>query len=260
MELADAEKLIQEARWYHSFEVLPGVWTPGVHRTDSRAILNSRFNLPEDLTGKTALDIGALDGPHSFELERRGAKVTSLDIQDWNVSGYSTAHKVIGSKNTYIQGSVYDLVELVKGQKFDIILFFGVWYHLKNPVLAFEQISGVMTEQTLLCFEGEVLKNYAEKFDETPHPDADLIARMADSDLPITLYYSGRFKNSKYNWFIPNRSCVNEWLETAGLEMTGHGFWDRNPNQRLFGTARKRPNVQILVDNPVFTRESPGKY
>ena len=255
MELAEAEKLVMAASWYHSFEVLPGLWTPGEHRTDSASILNSRFNLPEDLTGMTALDIGALDGPHSFELERRGAKVTSLDIQSPDVSGYGTARKVRGSENTYIQGSVYHLVELLKGQTFDIILFFGVWYHLKNPVLAFEQIAGVMTTNSLLCFEGEVLKNYAENHDETEFQDFELISRMADSDLPISLYYSGRFKKSMYNWFIPNRACVNAWIETAGLQMKGHGFWDKHPNQRLYGTAIKRENGRILVDNPVFTRD-----
>jgi tRNA (mo5U34)-methyltransferase len=255
MDSAKAEKLVKAARWYHSFEVLPGIWTPGVHRTDSARLLNSRFNMPEDLTGKTVLDIGALDGPHSFELERRGANVTSLDIQSPDVSGYGTAHKVRGSKNTYIQGSVYNLDDLLKGMSFDIILFFGVWYHLKNPVLAFEQIAGVMTKDSLLCFEGEVLKNYAEKHDETEHPDSELISRMADSDLPVTLYYSGRYKKSLYNWFVPNRACVNEWIETAGLQMTSHGFWDKHPNQRLYGTAKKRASGRILVDNPVFTRD-----
>lgn len=254
MDLATAQGLVQTANWYHSFEVLPGLWTPGVHRTDSANLLNSRFNMPEDLTGKTALDIGALDGPHSFEMERRGAKVTSVDIQSPDVTGYSTASKIRGSRNEYIQGSVYGLKEILGGRTFDIILFFGVWYHLKHPVLAFEQIASVLSPDGVVHFEGEALKNFAARTDGTTHPDAKLVAQMAESDIPMTLYYAGPYKQDQWSWFVPNRACVNEWLETASLQMVHHGFWDSHPHQRMFGSAIKRPGATIHVDNPVWTK------
>ncbi|MCE9631740.1 MAG: class I SAM-dependent methyltransferase [Planctomycetia bacterium] len=255
MDMEAAEKLVQAARWYHSFEVLPGLWTPGVHRTESRELLNSRFGLAEDLTGINALDIGALDGPHSFELERRGAQVTSVDIQCPDVTGYSTAVKIRGSKNEYFQGSVYGLNEFLNGRTFDVVLFFGVWYHLKHPVLAFEQIASVLSPIGVVYFEGEALKNYAALPDGSTYPDSQFVAQLAESDIPMTLYYSGPYKQDQWSWFVPNRACVNEWLETASLRMVSHGFWDSHPHQRMFGSAVRRPGATIHVDNPVWTRE-----
>lgn len=252
MDKESALKLVNKAQWFHSFELSHGIVTPGANPTDAKAILNDRFSLPKDLTGKTALDIGALDGPYSFELERRGATVTSLDIQSPDVSGYNTAKAVLGSKNEYIQGNVYDLNRIMDGRKFDIILFFGVWYHLKHPVLAFEQVSHALKDDGLVLFEGETLKNYAESTNGSDHSDKKLIAGMAESDLPITLYYSGPFKKDQWNWFVPNRACVKEWLETAGMQMTSHGFWNSRPHQRLYGTAVKRPGAVIHVDNPIW--------
>lgn len=255
MDMKAAQKLVEDARWYHNFELLPGLWTHGAHRTESRELLNSRFGLAEDLTGLTALDIGALDGPHSFELERRGAKVTSVDIQSPDVTGYNAARKIRCSKNEYIQGSVYRLNEFLAGQTFDIILFFGVWYHLKHPVLAFEQIASVLSPAGVVCFEGEVLKNYAARPDGSLNTDAKFVAQMAESDIPITLYYAGPYKQDQWSWFVPNRACVSEWLETAGLRIVSHGFWDSHPHQRMFGSAVRRPGATIHVDNPVWTRE-----
>lgn len=256
MDKEQAEKVVREAQWVHSFELTHGIWTPGLHKTDAKAILNERFALPMDLAGKTALDIGALDGPYSFELERRGAKVISLDIQSPDVTGYNAAKAVLGSRNEYVQGNVYELDRILGGISFDLILFFGVWYHLKHPVLAFEQISKALKADGLLLFEGEVLKNYAENTDGSVHADADLVAAMAESDLPITLYYSGPFKKDQWNWFVPNRACVNEWIKTAGMQMTGHGFWDSHPHQRMYGTAVKQPGAVIHVDNPVWPKQS----
>lgn len=255
MDMKTATQLIEDAHWYHSFEVLPGLWTHGAHRTDSRELLNSRFGLGENLTGVAALDIGALDGPHSFELERRGAEVTSVDIQSPDVTGYNAARKILGSKNEYFQGSVYELSEFLAGRTFDIILFFGVWYHLKHPLLACEQIARVLSPGGVVYFEGEVLKNYAALPDGSAYPDDKLVTQMAESDIPITLFYAGPYKQDQWSWFVPNRACVSEWLETAGLRITSHGFWDSHPHQRMFGSAVRRHGAMIHVDNPVWTRE-----
>lgn len=252
MDRSSAQALVDKANWYHSYEVLDGLWTPGVHRTDARKVLNDRFNLPASLAGKNVLDIGALDGPYSFELERRGARVTAMDIQSPDVTGFNTAKAVRESSIRYVQGSVYGLTELLGGEQFDIITYFGVWYHLKHPILAVEQIAASLKPDGQVLFEGEALKSYAEKGDNSPSKDAKLIAQMADSDIPVTLYYAGPYKGDQWSWFVPNRACVVEWFNTAGMEIKSHGFWDDHPHQRMFGTAVKRPGATIHVDNPVW--------
>ena len=248
----DAVNMVSKASWYHSFEVLPGIITPGKHFTDAAATLNDRYNLSHNLEGMRALDIGALDGPYTFELERRGAEVVAMDLKDPGRTGFNTAKAVRGSKAQYIQGNVYDLSRLING-KFDLILFFGVWYHLKHPLVAFSEISKLLSDDGMLLLEGECLRNYVEfpGEGEAENP-SELVRAMAESSLPITLFYADRYKGDKTNWFIPNLACILEWLRSSGFELTSHGFWDSHPNQRMFGTAKKNPNYAIDVDNPVW--------
>jgi len=244
-------KLISSANWYHSFEVLPGIFTPGKHVTNASEVFDSRFCLPHDLSGKSALDIGALDGPYSFELERRGASVTALDIQRPDRTGFSVAKQVRGSNVRYVQGSVYDVARLLD-EKFDIVTFFGVWYHLKNPVAAFEQLRLILKDDGLLLFEGECFLSYAEVPDGSPGIADEALRLVAGSRLPLSLYYAGPYKKDPWSWYIPNPACVEEWLKTAGLEMTSQGFWHDHPHQRMYGAARNVPRAEISIDNPVW--------
>jgi tRNA (mo5U34)-methyltransferase len=144
--------------WKHSFEVMPGVVTPGDWGPiNSEKLLDTVYGVPKDLKRLRALDLGTLDGVHSFGLERRGASVTALDIQSPDVTGFNTAKRIIGSRVEYINGSVYELTSLLKG-KYDIILFFGVWYRLKNPVRAFEEVANALASTGTPYTEGEALR------------------------------------------------------------------------------------------------------
>jgi tRNA (mo5U34)-methyltransferase len=95
MNKEDAIRLMNShLHWKHSFEIIPGVVTPGDWGfTNSASQLDDIYGMPKDLTGLRALDIGALDGVHSFELERRGAQVTAIDIQSPDVTGFNIAKK-----------------------------------------------------------------------------------------------------------------------------------------------------------------------
>jgi tRNA (mo5U34)-methyltransferase len=158
----EAQELVKTRHWKHTFELIPGVVTPGDWGlTDSGKQLDDIYKVPKDLTGLRALDIGALDGVHSFELERRGASVTAFDLQDPDVTGFNVAKRIIGSRVEYIQGTVYELSSCVK-RRYDIVLFFGVWYHLKNPVRAFEEVAAALEPNGTLYAEGEGLMDYVE--------------------------------------------------------------------------------------------------
>lgn len=243
---------IAEKKWMHSFELLPGVVTPGQWGyVDSGKMFDEIYALPKNMSGLSVLDIGTLDGVHAFEAERRGATVTAMDIQSPDVTGFNLASEVIGSKVQYVQGSCYDLGAL-QG-KFDIILFFGVWYHLKNPVRAFEQVASALSPDGILCAEGECLKEYVELDGAGQEGDVrDLARAMGQSRLPLSIYYAGPYKGDPWNWYVPNFACVNAWLETAGLEMLSSAWWDSHPHQRLHLTARFNPAIKTTVDNPVW--------
>jgi tRNA (mo5U34)-methyltransferase len=239
---------IAKVSWYHSFEVWPGIVTPGVLVLNARQFLDEA-GVPTDLSGKRALDIGTWDGPVAFELERRGASVVALDVQDPNDTGFNATREIRQSKVEYIQASVYELTRVLSAP-FDLICYLGVFYHLKDPVKAFEEISAVLEPDGEAIFEGECLRNYAENLDGEPI-SGEFVARLADSDLPLALCAPGQFKE-RPNWFIPNLACLKSWAQAGGLEIIRHDFIEDPdrvpfPSQRVWGVAVKAP-AALSVD------------
>ena len=125
----DAMALMNSVKWYHAFELRPGLKTPGEQFFYPESAADG-LGIPRDLSGKTALDIGAWDGPMTFELERRGAKTRALDIQDPTRVGFDVARQILGSQVTHYEGSVYQL-PFGELKDLDVVVFRGVFYHLK---------------------------------------------------------------------------------------------------------------------------------
>jgi hypothetical protein len=249
---------IGKVRWYHSFELCQGVITPGITSVDPKGRLDM-FGLPDDLRGARALDIGTWDGPVAFELERRGATVTALDIQDPNLTGFNTAKAILGSQVEYVQSDVVAMPAKLQG-RYDLVIYCGVFYHLKDPIGAFQSIALVMTDQSQLCFEGEALIHYAEALDGVSDRLLPLDA-IASSRVPLALCYPGAYKQAS-NWFVPNLACLESWLGAAGLMMATHRFYSRPdskpfPTQRISGTARKvgaAREEHPLVGQTIFSK------
>jgi tRNA (mo5U34)-methyltransferase len=174
-----------------------------------------------------------------------------MDIQDPDHTGFNTAKRVRRSGVEYIQGNAYDLAKLTAG-KFDIVCFLGVYYHMKHPLLAFEQIHSVLADDGLLAFEGECLLNHAEVPGSPRASRPDLVRAIATSDLPLTLFYAASYKEDPTNWFVPNMACVRQWLEASALELLSSGTEDSHPFQRMYVTARKRKGARIEPDTPVW--------
>jgi len=160
IETDDPEKSVSKVHWYHTIELPGGVVTPGFY--DHRPLV-PHYGLPDDLTGKLALDVGVWDGFWSFELERRGAEVTAVDLDrlsrvdlppaarqaviDANLdqpfgAGFKLAHRALGSKVRRVVGSVYDLDPAELGT-FDFVHFADVSLHLERPLEAFRKIRSV---------------------------------------------------------------------------------------------------------------------
>lgn len=302
MSREEVSRKIASVSWYHRFEVLPGVMTPGVCGVSAGKALDS-FGIPRKLPGKKVLDIGTFDGPYAFELENRDAEVTAFDIQDPDSTGFNVAKELRKSNVRYVQGSVYDLAKIFTG-KFDIICFFGVYYHLKHPILAFEQIYEILADGGMVLIEGECLRNYAETLNGKPviaksifdkiginrvldmmcgsvplawrvmpkvkrffHrlflPDPFGITAMADSDIPLTVCYPGRYRHVT-GWFVPNLACIRSWLDSSGLELVSYHFVENvnsrtldgksNPCQRINAVAGKLRDKKIAEEHPVFDK------
>jgi tRNA (mo5U34)-methyltransferase len=114
--------------------------------------------------------------------------------------------------------SVYDLP--LVGERFDLVLFMGVLYHLRHPLLALDILYSHAVRQMLVC------QSMLRGSDEVRRLAADWEfedrAPFADPAFPRMYFIERRYAGDPTNWWIPNRSCVEAMLRSAGFEITGH--------------------------------------
>lgn len=235
----EIEQLINSKEWYHIIEVAPGVLTPG--RYDPRSVLDV-MGFPKDFTGKTVLDVGTFDGFFAFEAVRRGAKrVLAMDRHPADHRGFAIARQLLGFNVEYLQGSVYDLSPDVHGT-FDVVLFLGVLYHLRNPILAIDKIHRVCKEYMFL--ESHVLDNaFIHEGQQTPLQQ--LNPALVNS--PIMQFYPGDELNQDLsNWFAPNVTCVEAMLRTSGFRPSLTGRWG---DRASFVAARVEHTAPFWYDD-----------
>jgi tRNA (mo5U34)-methyltransferase len=195
---AELREAIRGYDWYHSIELRPGIVTPG--RAAERNVLPF-LGIPGDLSGKTVLDIGCWDGFFSFECERRGAKrVVATDI--WETLGrdaFDFARAELGSSVEPVQASVYALPDVLGGERFDLVLFLGVLYHLRHPLLGIEKVAEVTAPGGLAVVETAV--------------DAETLM-----DRPLMAFYPGdELNHDPTNWWTPNVPALASMLSVSGF-------------------------------------------
>lgn len=208
--------------WFHNIDLGGGVWTaPGHFLGDYPAVKWRRFchALPPDLSGRTVLDIGCNGGFHALEMKRRGAaRVVGIDTDERYLAQARFAAEVTGAEIEFHRLSAYDVGAL--GERFDVVLFMGVFYHLRHPLLALDLIHAHVARD-MLVFQSmqrgsdtvePVLEDY-EFWDEAP------FERPA---WPRLHFVEQRYSGDPTNWWIPNRACVEAMLRSAGFEIAAH--------------------------------------
>lgn len=214
------------APWFHNLHLPDGRQTAPDHPLgDFPAFKWAQIEpaLPADLTGLRALDIGCNAGFYSIALARRGARVLGLDVDPHYLRQAEWARERFGldpERLALERMPVYDLARL--GGTFDIILFLGVLYHLRYPLLALdvvaEKVGGLLIMQTL-TMPGE---------DVTAAPEdlrLDQRGRMLEPGWPKMAFIERSLEGDPTNWWAPNRACVEAMLRACGLdpvESPGH--------------------------------------
>lgn len=201
---------INEINWWHTIDLLDGRKSPGRIRPEYEW---PKLHMP-DVTGKSVLDIGTWDGYYAFECEARGARhVVATDSHMWNLStgraGFDYAHAARKSNVEAVEIDVLDLHPDVwyneetrsYGLQFDIVLFLGVLYHMRHPLLAIEKAAGMLAPGGTL-----ILETYLA---ETP----------LSKDRPALIFPDNTLKGGPA-FFGPNDLLVHHWLRMAGLEGT----------------------------------------
>ena len=207
--------------WFHNLN-LGGVQTAPDHFLgDYPRIKWDRFSssIPEDLKGKSVLDVGCNAGFYSIEMKRRGAdRVVAIDTDEKYLAQARFAAKVNNAEIEFRQLSVYRVGDL--GEQFDLVLFMGVLYHLRHPLLALELlhehvVADLLVTQSLLRGSSENM-NVAADF---PFWEEDAFQR---DEFPRLYFVENRFANDPTNWWIPNRACFEAMLRSAGFEILDH--------------------------------------
>ncbi len=159
------QQRIQSITWCHPLN-LGGIHTRPQWHVRRRFERRLKFlQIPNDLTGKSVLDIGAWDGFFSFECERRGAKrVLAIDSFAWDnygKDGFLLAHETLNSKVEHCRCPAEE-IDASLGT-FDLVLFLGVFYHLRSPISVLERIRRV-TAGTMILETHALVPAFHEKY------------------------------------------------------------------------------------------------
>lgn len=197
LDAAVARDFIETSRfvWHQRFELAPGVYTPGVNNIEW---LLSLSPLPESMTGMSVLDVGTTNGAMIFECERRGAeRLVAVDILDSDHFGFAALAELLGSKAQFVQTSVYELAEVL-AETFDLVIFWGVLYHLRHPLLGLDSLRRVCRDRVLL--ESAVC--------DSVFPNAGPLAQFHRFD---------DLGADPTNWWSPSIQTLEAWVGSAGF-------------------------------------------
>lgn len=210
--MADTKSAVEELHWWHSIDLPGGIRTPGHQRIEAQEFIAG--NIPQDLSGKSVLDIGANDGYFSFLAEKRkAARVLAIDVWqgddiksgrigvgkdgEYFLKTFDLAKKALKSRVAYENMNLFDIPSLQA--KFDVIFLFGVYYHLEDPLRAFRIVSEKLNPGGLLLFEGLVRAGNRRP----------LLYRFRGSEMEPTTFCSA------------NIAWLTESLRSLGLERVG---------------------------------------
>jgi tRNA (mo5U34)-methyltransferase len=212
---------VQSLPWFHEIDLGNGIVTPGRTKAEVlRAAADIYFGA--SLSGKSVLDIGCYDGFQSFEAHRRGARrVLATDHFIWAHdarcrTAFDIARLHVGREVEVMDIDVADL-SVEKVGTFDLVLFAGVFYHLRHPFLTLERVAQLATETLIV---------------ET-HLDALDVPRPA-----MIFYPTTELNNDPTNWWGPNPACVQAMLHDVGFPHITQHILPGTINRGVFRATR----------------------
>jgi tRNA (mo5U34)-methyltransferase len=218
----DRERAIDElGPWFHNLHLPGGYQTAADHPLgDFPAFKWEQFAgvIPADLRGTRALDIGCNAGYHSFQLAQRGAEVLAIDSDEHYLrQGRWAAQWLDPEERVEFRAmAIYDLVDVT--ERFDLVLFLGVLYHLRYPQLALDLVARAVKRQ--MVFQTLTMPGH-----EPLDPPADLPFsardRLTEPGWPRAAFIEHSLAGDPTNWWAPDDACVQAMLRSAGLRVTG---------------------------------------
>ncbi len=239
-----SEELLELGPWFHNLHLPGGVQTAPNHPLGDFPAFKweqLRNSLPEDLTGWRALDIGCNAGFYCFELARLGAEVVGIDMDPHYLRQAHWACDKLGmaDKVSFRQMQVYELAR--SPDTYDLVLFMGVFYHLRYPLLAMdiiaERTERMLAFQSLSMGEDEVVEqpedfaiSERQRFDQPGWPKLAFVRR--------------RFNADPTNWWVPNHACIEAMLADVGFDIVAR------PGDEMYVCRSDTHRQQVSLRNP----------
>lgn len=188
------KKLYDAGYGFHTLKfpdgtILKGIW-------DMSKYL-SYYEIPENLTGKTVLEIGPANGYFSFEFARRGAKVVAIDRHD--EKGFREISQLMSADIKFIIKDINTLDESFG--KFDLVFCSHVLQHISDMFANIERIRKITKNMAILCIA------LADEPQFTEIPMARFIGKL-------TIDKKGTTRNTFWH---PNMACFKQMAESAGF-------------------------------------------
>lgn len=249
-----AEQIQREARdlgwWYQCFELPSGVMTgtgqPPQYFPETRWNLIQSF-VPKDLSGKKVLDVGGNAGYFSVQMMKRGAKSCTI-IEPF--AEFSAQARYVADLYGYDIRVVTEDVHtycLTTEDRFDHVLFLGLFYHLKYPGLVLDRLAEMTRERMYFqCFVvGDGQARYEDREDYAPSKDDEI---LRDPAFPRMAFIEKLYNGDPTNWWIPNATALEPLLRSAGLKVVGR------PEQEILIAEPDRPFGKVLYRKLVFPK------
>jgi tRNA (mo5U34)-methyltransferase len=231
--------------WFHNLHLPGGVQTVADHfiggdfpRFKWRQIAP---HVPADLSGWRVLDVGCNAGFYSFELARRGAQVVAIDHDEHYLAQARWACEVYGLQDRieFRRLGVYGVAQWK--EKFDLVWFMGVFYHLRYPVLALDLLASLA--RRMLVFQTLTMPGDEVYGDTSDHPIEER-EPFLDPGWPKMAFIEHRFASDPTNWWVANHAACEALLRSTGLRVTA------KPADEIYVCApgRRDPVAQMQLD------------
>jgi tRNA (mo5U34)-methyltransferase len=236
-----AERIEELGPWFHNLR-LRGIQTAPHHFLgDYPEVKFQSFRgvIPERLDGLSVLDIGCNAGFYSFEMLRRGAaRVLGIDTDEHYLRQARYAAEVLEAKIEFRKMAVWDVASL--GERFDLVIFMGVLYHLRHPLLALDLIHEHVARDLLLF---QSMQRGSQEI-VAPAEDYEFNdpAPFDEPGYPKMHFIEHRYSHDETNWWVPNRACVEAMLRSSGFHI------EAQPEHEVY-LCRRRP-VAVPPDGP----------
>lgn len=223
--------------WYQYFELPGGVWTgdgkPPAYPPDTRWNFIEPW-VPADLSGKSVLDVGGNAGYFSVQMMKRGAARCVLVEPFEEFAAQARYVAELHSYDIEVVNEDIHTFALTRDERFDYVVFLGLFYHLKYPGIVLDRLAEMTRER--MYFQSHVVGDeqltYEQRDDYAPGTDDDIIRNPT---FPRMAFIEHLYNGDPTNWWIPNPTALEPLLRSAGMKVIG------------------RPHAQLLIAEPENT-------